>query len=335
MSIPALRWVPTCKDIKNPCTRVLLYALANISDKDGVCYPGQNTLAEWTSLDVRSVRRHLKILEDGGYLKIVQRRNGFQVYSNEYHLNIPAQFYETKRQKQQDSSDTVRTDSPIRSGQTDTIDADTQSSTMRTESAFCLADTQSSNTKDNKEDTKVITRKIINISSETDSEIKIVSEIPIKNVKQDKYAEQVQDVFECWQLEMGYASRSLTDGRRRVIVSRLKDKFSVDDLKDAIRGVAKQDFFKGTHDDLVSIFKNAERVERHRDFFRNIQNNGVQNNGYKSRQEQSNDNFRKTFDIINGLKARAGIGTYQQDTDNKQLELTSGGADSDVCVSVG
>jgi hypothetical protein len=54
-----------------PCGRkFVLVALADFADEDGFCYPSQETLAKMTGQDVRTVRRHLKSLEND---KLIRR----------------------------------------------------------------------------------------------------------------------------------------------------------------------------------------------------------------------------------------------------------------------
>lgn len=56
----------------------------------------------------------------------------------------------------------------------------------------------------------------------------------------------------------------LTDDRRRKIRARLKEGFTVDQLKDAILGCSKSNFHvSGGYTGLVTILKSAESVERH------------------------------------------------------------------------
>lgn len=53
-----------------PCGRkFVLVALAGFADEDGFCYPSQETLAKMTGQDVRSVKRHLKALENDEVIK--------------------------------------------------------------------------------------------------------------------------------------------------------------------------------------------------------------------------------------------------------------------------
>lgn len=79
-------------------------------------------------------------------------------------------------------------------------------------------------------------------------------------------AAQVREVFEHWQVVMGYTKKSLTSERRAKIKSRLKV-FSVADLKRTIDIVSVDPWWRGensnrkAYDDIVNIFRNDTRVE--------------------------------------------------------------------------
>lgn len=67
MSIQAITWalktdLPTGR-------KFVLVALANYVDQDNRCWPSQSRLAADTGMDERTVRRHLKTLEEAGILQ--------------------------------------------------------------------------------------------------------------------------------------------------------------------------------------------------------------------------------------------------------------------------
>lgn len=90
MSFQASEWVRHLDELP-PAQRVVMYVLASYADEAGSCYPGQTRLARETSLSESTVRRALRALEDGGYLRREARRaaGGYRT-SDRYHLNVGA-----------------------------------------------------------------------------------------------------------------------------------------------------------------------------------------------------------------------------------------------------
>lgn len=84
----------------------------------------------------------------------------------------------------------------------------------------------------------------------------------------DEEKKQVQDVFEFWQQTMGKEKARMTPKRRDKIRMRLRENFSVDDLKDAIRGCFESEWHMGDNpgqkmfNDLELIFRHPEKVEK-------------------------------------------------------------------------
>lgn len=73
-----------------PEQKIVLLALADYADGDGVCFPGQKNLARKTSIPERTLRRRIQELEGLGLI-IRRRRQGAEGYrtSDEYRL-LPA-----------------------------------------------------------------------------------------------------------------------------------------------------------------------------------------------------------------------------------------------------
>jgi Helix-turn-helix domain len=65
---------------------LLMLALADCANDQGVCWPGTATLADKTRMDVRTVLRGLKALEQAQWLKIVRRSH--ERRGNTYELNL-------------------------------------------------------------------------------------------------------------------------------------------------------------------------------------------------------------------------------------------------------
>lgn len=73
MSIQAVSWALS-QDIDAPAVKLLLVSIANYADDNGECWPSQKSLASDTSMSARSVQRHMKTLEDLGYIETEARR---------------------------------------------------------------------------------------------------------------------------------------------------------------------------------------------------------------------------------------------------------------------
>ena len=73
MSHKATSWAWSLT-IEPSAKKFVLVALADFADEASSCYPGQSTLAAMTGQSVESVRRHVKALEEDGWLTREQRR---------------------------------------------------------------------------------------------------------------------------------------------------------------------------------------------------------------------------------------------------------------------
>lgn len=73
MSIQAIAWAFE-QQPENSNQKLVLIAIANYADGDGVCWPGQRSLARDCTMGDRTVRRHLQALEEAGYLEREERR---------------------------------------------------------------------------------------------------------------------------------------------------------------------------------------------------------------------------------------------------------------------
>ena len=72
MSVKAMTWVWTLKGIPAP-TRLVLLALADWADDEGVAFPAIATVASKCELSIRTVQRHLRAAEQHGLLTTTQR----------------------------------------------------------------------------------------------------------------------------------------------------------------------------------------------------------------------------------------------------------------------
>jgi len=82
-------------------SRVVAFALFMHMNKDGRCYVGQARIAERCGCSLRSVRRHIKLLEDTGWLTKEVTRNEKGWRRNNYTVSLPPQLA------------TTRTDTPL------------------------------------------------------------------------------------------------------------------------------------------------------------------------------------------------------------------------------
>lgn len=88
MSIRAMNWAFE-QDVPPPL-KVILLALADWADGDGIAFPGQKSLSAKTSIPERSLRRHLAELEEQGFIARRRRTSaGGQRTSDEYKLMTP------------------------------------------------------------------------------------------------------------------------------------------------------------------------------------------------------------------------------------------------------
>ena len=72
MSIRAIEWAYG-QEISGAATKFVLVALADFADEEGTCFPGQELLAARTGQSMESVRRHLKWLEEYGFITRIRR----------------------------------------------------------------------------------------------------------------------------------------------------------------------------------------------------------------------------------------------------------------------
>ena len=84
----------------------------------------------------------------------------------------------------------------------------------------------------------------------------------LKAAEREKVRLGAEEVFGYWRTVTGQPKASLLDGRRRLIQARMKDGFSVAQLKRAIDGAAASEFHAGKYDWLETIFANGARVEQ-------------------------------------------------------------------------
>ncbi|MBZ6078926.1 helix-turn-helix domain-containing protein [Microvirga puerhi] len=72
MSFQAMTWALNQKT-GSPARKAILMSIANYADENGYCWPGRETIAEESEQSVDSVDRHLKALEEMGFIKRTPR----------------------------------------------------------------------------------------------------------------------------------------------------------------------------------------------------------------------------------------------------------------------
>lgn len=198
-------------------------------DETRIARPGLKQLA----LDARSTRstvqRALKVLEELGEFEAVAHRDGGRGKATEWLVLVGPEMYETKYGEEEGSQSATP---PER------VSPRTERASSRTERvAPVLPLPEGTEEQPN--------------SSPTGS-------------PSDRLAEQAQEIFEFWARVFGKgAGTKFTPGRRKAVLARLKEGYTVERLKRAILGCAGSEFHvKGGHTDLTLICRNGEKVEQ-------------------------------------------------------------------------
>ena len=95
-----------------------------------------------------------------------------------------------------------------------------------------------------------------------------VGKEPTKAVEDLVAQEAARRVFEHWQKRMVKPKAKLTDGRKRVVLARLKDGYTLAQLKQAIDACSASEFHMGDNDrktpfnDLTLILRSGEKLEQ-------------------------------------------------------------------------
>lgn len=101
MSMRAINWVWSLEKLGVSETLVML-ALADRADDDGIAWPAQGDLARRARQTDRNVRRVLGRLERLGLLTVERRSSRHGRRSNRYHLNVGARVCESLESRQED-----------------------------------------------------------------------------------------------------------------------------------------------------------------------------------------------------------------------------------------
>ncbi|WP_368502465.1 helix-turn-helix domain-containing protein [Actinomyces sp.] len=87
MSHLASTWAWLVRGI-GPYPKLVLAALADQADDSGYCWPSQSVIAERCEMGERTVRRHVRTLQELGLLTVVRRSSTHGRRSNGYRLHI-------------------------------------------------------------------------------------------------------------------------------------------------------------------------------------------------------------------------------------------------------
>ncbi len=87
MSYKLISWAK--KQDLSPGRKSVLMNLCIRADNYGVCFPSQRRIAEDTGYSERTVRRHIKALEDAGLIERERRQKGYIRSSDSYMITAP------------------------------------------------------------------------------------------------------------------------------------------------------------------------------------------------------------------------------------------------------
>ncbi|MDQ3748020.1 MAG: hypothetical protein M3367_03230 [Acidobacteriota bacterium] len=166
-------------------------------------------------------------------------------------------------------------------------------------------------------------KKLDSKSKNLDSHIRKYQPLPAINQQEECSNEHLSDetpdgalsaqaisVFSFWQEELNHTQAKFTNERKRKVVARLKEKYTVEQLKEAISGCKKSAFHQGQndsgvkYDDLELICRKGSQVEK---FISIYQTNGVNGNGNGQKYNGKNipndtDTLAKSADFYNNAE---------------------------------
>ncbi len=123
----------------------------------------------------------------------------------------------------------------------------------------------------------------------------------LKITKKKDFSNSINEIFEFWVLTMGKSKAAkLTKNRSELILSRIKEGYSIDQIKTAISGCAKSPFHMGqnpdstVHDDITLICRSGDKLE----WF--IQKNSQVFNPLSKPKESIHDRRESTIDGLTG-----------------------------------
>lgn len=175
------------------------------------------------------------------------------------------------------------------------------------------------------------------LSEKSDSYIRNNQQIePAKLTKEIKprFADAIDEVFSYWQSRLNHPQAKLTPKRQRNINNRLKDSYTVDQIKTAIDGCAMSPFHQGlndtqtVYDDIELICRDGEKIEKFIGIYETHKAGG--NNGINQRPVRESANARaarETLEAIGRLTGTdsGGPGFDSEDATPPRLALAPAG----------
>jgi hypothetical protein len=153
-----------------------------------------------------------------------------------------------------------------------------------------------------------------------EEEPKKKEEIPL-GAKSAPLTVEVSQVFEHWKSTLQHTRAKLTPERSKAIRARLRDGYSVEEIKDAIDGCANSPFHQGkndqhkVHNDLTLICRNGSKLENF------IQMKGVDVTNHGNGKPTNEDKLRTILE----RRTQAATGEhYSGDETSNQLVRTGG-----------
>lgn len=134
-----------------------------------------------------------------------------------------------------------------------------------------------------------------------------------KEEQETSRASVARDVFSFWRIHLNHPQAIFDAKRGAAIMARLKDGYTSEQLKDAIRGCKLSDFHMGreagkpgVHDGIQLICKDAEHV----DMFIAVTQNGATNGtnkptSYQTAAERRDATFDRQLAVVNELRSRS------------------------------
>lgn len=252
MSIQALNWAYKQK-VGNGGAKSILIALANYSDDSGFCYPSQEILSAMTEYDVRTIQRHIAYLQYKGFISTerLHSEKG-QFGSNGYYLNL-SNF----------QIDALKPDDNLTGRQNDVRQPD--------DKMTCAPDDNLSKTRRqfvHSPDDKMTCNTLKSKPLEREPKEKTNTYVEFPKTEITTERDPATEIFDYWKIKMNHPNSKLRDDRRRVVKARLKDGFTVDEIKLAIDGCKLSPHHQGAndrqtvYDDLELICRTASQIEK-------------------------------------------------------------------------
>ena len=105
MSIKAMNWAFGLE--LKPVKKVIVLALADCADDDGLCWPGKKHLARKCSVAEKTVTRQMEELQAMGLVTVTQRKQGDWNQTNLYQLNLKAEVVKKEDSKPVEGRDNL------------------------------------------------------------------------------------------------------------------------------------------------------------------------------------------------------------------------------------